>query len=279
MADATPAASVELPRTTVRLPRHLAHPETKEISKEVLAAVEPGIAEVPLEYIHGVLYEAGPSMLKVLGGVQASPAKDKLPKELSIIVNDLSAEMPTHMVAVYSRLSNTTRRRVTLYPIHNVMFATHCANLPALPPSHPTPPTTPGSRITVPVVPLCLPSPPTFPHLSAYLYGKRADVLLASLLPCAPPAFDKSGTDEDRQRAAIKQFASKLAATYTPHALLQHAMRVNGLWRNACVLGVFDDALWATIDLAWEVLLYALAIATGNPQAIEVTPVAAESSS
>ncbi|KAI0059984.1 hypothetical protein BV25DRAFT_1808084 [Artomyces pyxidatus] len=275
MADGTAPTPVELPRTTVTLPRHLAHPETKEISKDVLRAVEPALADVPLEYIHGILHEAGPSMLQVLSSVTAAPAKDSLPKELSIVVKDISAEMPTHMMAVYSRLpTQLTRRRVTLYPVHNVMLASHCANLPSLPDSHPIIPETPGSSITVPVVPLCIPSPQTYPHLSAYLYIKRADILLSQLLPCPPPPAVATPPDdsESAQKDAIMTFAGKLAATYTPHALLQYAMRVNGLWRNACALGIFDDGLWATMDLAWEIVLCALAIATGNPQAVEATP-------
>jgi len=45
-------------------------------------------------------------------------------------------------------------------------------------------------------------------------------------------------------------------------------MIVHGLWRNVCALGVFDDNLWNAMDLAWEVLLTAIAIGTGNPQAM-----------
>ena len=41
-------------------------------------------------------------------------------------------------------------------------------------------------------------------------------------------------------------------------------MRVNGLWRNVCALGIFDSGIWETIDTAWEVLLLALGMATGN---------------
>jgi len=72
-------------------------------------------------------------MLRVLAGIKAEPVSNVLPKELSIIVNDLSSDMPTHMFAVFSsRQPATSRRRVTLFPAHNLVFATHCANLPIL---------------------------------------------------------------------------------------------------------------------------------------------------
>jgi hypothetical protein len=206
-------------------------------------------------------------MLQVLANVQADPIKNVLPKELSILVNDISSDMPSHMLAVYSRQPSTTsRRRITLFPFHNIVLASHCANLPNLP----TPPKTKqpeasGSRLTVPVVPLCIPSPQTFPYLSAFLYTKRTDLLLSSLLPCIPPT---SLSAENVDSAVLLQFATSLAGTYTPQALLQNVMKVNGLWRNVCALGVFDDRLWDTMDLAWEVLLTALAISTRNPEAV-----------
>ena len=43
------------------------------------------------------------SVLQVLSGVKAETVSNVLPKELSVVVNDLSADMPTHMLVVYSR--------------------------------------------------------------------------------------------------------------------------------------------------------------------------------
>lgn len=40
--------------------------------------------------------------------------------------------------------------------------------------------------------------------------------------------------------------------------LMAHAKIINGVWRNACALGVFDAELWSVMDLAWEVVLVAL---------------------
>lgn len=74
-------------------------------------------------------------MLRVLAGIKAEPASNVLPQELSIIVNDVSSDVPTHMFAVFSSRQPAPARRcrVTLFPAHNLIFAIHCANLPVLP--------------------------------------------------------------------------------------------------------------------------------------------------
>jgi hypothetical protein len=54
-------------------------------------------------------------------------------------------------------------------------------------------------------------------------------------------------------------------------------MAVHGLWQNVCALGIFDDGLWETIDFAWRILLTAIAIGTGNPQAMIAVPTVSSS--
>jgi hypothetical protein len=214
-------------------------------------------------------------MMQVLTGIHASPLKTSLPTELSILVNDLSCDMPSHMLAVHSRPQNAplshTPRQVTLYPIHHVILAAHCTSLPPLP-LNPTPatPESVGSHITLPVVPLCIPHPETFPHFSAYLYTRRTSALIASLLPAGippPPSLTISAPDF---LETLREFSTKLAKTYTVHALLGHAVKINGLWRNVCALGVFDDGIWDALDVAWDAVLFALAIATGSEQVGEL---------
>ncbi|TFY69599.1 hypothetical protein EVG20_g3079 [Dentipellis fragilis] len=274
MTDAAPA---ELPTTTVTLPRLLAHPQRKEVPRETMTKIDPTLENVPMDFTRDVLKMQGPHMLKVLSSVQAEPARNALPKELPIVVNDLSCDLPTHMMAVWSRLpTSLPKRKVTLYPVHNMILAAHCANLPALPESHPQPPSTDGESITVPVVPLGLPSPHSFPQLTSYLYTKRVDTLLLALLPCAPPApLQPSPDSEDReaeQKAMIAQFARKLSATFTPHALLQRTLFIYGMWKNVCALGIFDDNLWLVMELAWEVMMCAMAYATGNTSVQPMPP-------
>jgi hypothetical protein len=60
MKDAQPTIQPSMEKTTVQLPRHLARPEYKEISRATLAAVDPELTKAPIEYIHEGLAALGP---------------------------------------------------------------------------------------------------------------------------------------------------------------------------------------------------------------------------
>lgn len=130
-----------------------------------------------------------------------------LPSEATVRVADTRADLPTHMLAVYSSLpaanhliaangQTQIRTRVSLLPIHAVMLAAHCAAVPPLPSSDPSRQTQMKTNrkengevvLTLPVVPLSIPSPTAFPLLSAYLYTQDSDNLLRALLgvPLSP---------------------------------------------------------------------------------------------
>ncbi|KAJ7326251.1 hypothetical protein DFH08DRAFT_1027093 [Mycena albidolilacea] len=276
--SAPPTADVEmqdvetpsLTTKTYRLPKDLLRPPFQEISTETLFSVEPelGVDAPDIEYIRDVMEDIGTGLLRAVVSTVADPPKDALPAEITITVTDHSDfPPPTHMLAIHGRAAkeapSTSRRQVTLVPAHSVVLALHCARLPKLTPSPSPPAYTSDSegcnQLVVPVQPLCLPSPATFSLLSSFLYTKRADHLLKALLPCAPPPT----LDDDRSK--LPAFAGRLAGTYTAQALLLHVNSVHGLWQNACVLGVYVDELWDAIDLAWEVLLTAMAISQGMP--------------
>ncbi|KAG9308303.1 hypothetical protein JVU11DRAFT_9897 [Chiua virens] len=250
----------------VALPRYLSRPVFSQIAKETITAVAPELAGTAIGYIREGLQCLGPDMLRVLTGVKTEPTSNILPQEMTVVVNDLSSDMPTHMLAVYARdVPAAAKRRVTLFPIHNIILATHCANLPILPESDVIRPSTTGSTVSVPVVPLCIPAPEVFPQLSTFLYTKRIDHLLASLLPCpVPQALYLDDPTNERVLSLLQQYASGLATTHNAQRLLTHAMMVNGLWRNACALGINDEKLWCALDVAWEVLMVALALSTGQ---------------
>ena len=126
------------------------------------------------------------------------------------------------------------------------------------------------------MVPVAVPDASTFPHLHAYLHTKRADTLLATLLPklqtLLPPASGSSSSSSSRvyseqfSKDAIPRLAQALAsAAYTQGGpqgalglLMAHAKVVNGLWKNTCALGVFDTELWNMMDLSWDVIIAAL---------------------
>jgi hypothetical protein len=155
-----------------------------------------------------------------------------LPKELQIIANDyLDAIPPTHMIAVYASTSNpsavASKTKVTLFPAHEIVLSSHCANLPKLPQS--------SCPSTLPVVPLALPSPPLYPHLQNYLYTKNIAALENFLLP-ASHAMHTTG-------------------------LMRRLLAVHGLWGNACALGVTDEPFYAAIERIWASLHQSLSVA------------------
>ena len=178
----------------------------------------------------------------------------------------MTAIPPTHMLAVFGKqLADKSHqpRRVTLYPVHSLVFASHCAYLPEFPSTLPVSLHEEAIRkFDVPVWPLCLPSPATYPHLSTYLYSKRTDIFMKSVLPRPPPSKFQQDPSQ------VPGFARDLAETFTVQTLVKHALMVFGVWQNVCALGVFDDNLWETLDTLWEILLTSIAIGTGSLSAL-----------
>lgn len=243
-----------IPATSQPLLRTLARPTSCEVNTASIETAYPELAGVTPEYIREHLLLTGPQcvfhllecpinifakyrppnrLLAAAACVHACPPKTSLPRELEIVVNDMvAAACPTHMLAVYSNTPSntpsTTRRKVTLFPTHHLVLAAHCINLPRLPLST----ATTSTKTTLPVIPLCLPSPETFALLQTYLYTKHTTSLLMALLPSnnAPDVL----------------------------SLSRLAMMIHGIWRNACVLGVVDEQLFDTIDKAWDVVVNAM---------------------
>jgi hypothetical protein len=153
-------------------------------------------------------------MYKALGKIHAHLAARLLPAKIAISLNpDTNANVvqaPTHLLAVYLTASGA----ITLYPIHTLFLAVHCAHVPVL--VHEA-----LSSGTIPIQNVCLPDGSAFPVLLHYFYHRRSDELIRSLL--LPVKGDR--------RAA--------------------AARVHGLWRDACALGVCDVKFWDALDLAW----------------------------
>ncbi|KAJ6588522.1 hypothetical protein B0H19DRAFT_921767 [Mycena capillaripes] len=219
--------------TKLSLPRILPRPVLREVEMSSIVDAYPDLAGVPAEYVRDNLPLATPKMRAALQALDTSVPKSSLPKELEFLMNDVVASAcPTHIFAVYNDapLALGQKRHVSLFPVHDLVMGVHCANLPALPRSRPS---TTSSHATIPVVPLRLPSPETFPLLHAYLYTQQPAILLASLAhPC--------GSD-------LLQLAT-------------HANKIHGLWRNACMLGVVDPRLYDAIESSWESTIAAMQV-------------------
>lgn len=203
-----------------------------------------------------------------------------------------TSSFPTHVFAILSSRSSSTTptaasfadraslppsTTVPLFPASALVMAAHCSLLPPLP--H-------GSRhsatrraaVTLPIVPLTVPSPETYTLLHAYLHTMRPDTLLASLLPSLasslPQMSAASASAGSNQLVYVAQFSShqlgRLAHALAGAAfqrggtqgamsgLMGHIKVINGLWQNVCALGVFDAELWGVMDVAWEVVLAAM---------------------
>ncbi|KAJ7291028.1 hypothetical protein C8J57DRAFT_1211561 [Mycena rebaudengoi] len=135
------------------LSRTLPRPVLREVDLCNLVNVYPDLADIPAEYIHDHL-PATATRQAAVHAVETSIPKGALPKELEILMNDIvAAACPTHMFAVYSNtpLAINQKRRVSLFPIHDIVSAS-------------TAPTSPHSPH--PILP---PSPCTKPSLSSSL--------------------------------------------------------------------------------------------------------------
>ncbi|KAI0942815.1 hypothetical protein AcV7_002122 [Taiwanofungus camphoratus] len=283
---------------SVQLPRNLARPTLTEVSRETLVALEPGLADVPIEYIRKHLAGQANQMLAALSllTIPGSLPRARLPPSIDAPLRPTpnapsSSAFPTHILAVSSSrgspsapntptaasfiAQSSPTATVPLYATHALVLAAHCTLLPPLPRSRPSNRT---ATVSLPIVPLSVPSAETFPLLHAYLHTKRPDTLLASLLPSlasAIPQAPAAGSSAPNGKSVfISQFTSEgllrlaqmLAGNAVAHAgpqgalggLMGHAKVVNGLWRNVCALGVFEAELWGVMDVAWEIVLAAL---------------------
>lgn len=229
-------------------------------------------------------------MISVLASTAAASVSSKvIPRDIQVTVQhkDENAPMtpPTHVLAIYnsqpmtaSGSSSAASRRVMLVPTHSLVLAAHCATLPHFPASPAAVPSEnpqagPSSTYTVPVVPLGIPSPETFVPLSSYLYTGRAEHLFGHFIPCSSKdftgLFTSDSLSEDPDQAApttndlTTHLATALSKSLSPQQLLQHAMRINGLWRNVCALGIYDEDLWRTMEIMWEVVVGAMGV--GDP--------------
>lgn len=273
----------------LQLPRTLARPPFSEVSRENIAVLAPELADVPAEYTRRGLRAKAPQMLAgvstlVMSHLPPTMSKHQLPRSVSIPLRAPSGPstgptIPTHILAVSAASKGPaapTSPDASLHPTHALILAAHCSNLPILPPSHP-----PSSRahqqgsVTLPVLPISLPSPQTFSLLHYFLYTHDASTLLSQLFPKSslPPSFLSSVAAAPQacvqqtlaSGGKLHQLSAGLSSSARGdlQALMGVAGVVSGVWRNVVALGVSDPELWDVLDLAWEVVLGSLNLAAG----------------
>ncbi|GJJ12891.1 hypothetical protein Clacol_007137 [Clathrus columnatus] len=255
--SATPSSS----RPAIQLPRTLKKPTFQPINRHAFELLDPELKGVPTDYVIDKLRLMGRGMLQAACTSTAQPPSNRLPRELEVMINDTTNPPPTHVFAVY-----TQNKKVTLHIGHGIVVAAHCTSLPPLPTPEFDPELSEGLKRSLPVVPLSLPSPNTFPILLGYLYTKQPQSLLNALLPPSQPSLTLSNPHASSSTPTQSNLAQTLARTYTTQALLAHAARVHGLWANMVALGVDDEMIWKIIHFVWGILINALELAAGGAQ-------------
>ncbi|CAK5273739.1 unnamed protein product [Mycena citricolor] len=222
--DAVPIAS----SSKITLPCSLLCPVSDDVPRAPLVAAYPQLEKVPTQYIRDRLPLT--SLCAAVRAVETSVSRSSLPKEVRIPKNrDIEAACPTHMLAVHGGSLRGQTCPVSLYPVHHIVFASHCAHMPSMPPPPSDDPS--AAHVVLPVVPFKVPSPETFSALYAYLYTKQVSALVTQL---SPPC------------------SSDLLL------LFAHAGKIHGLWQNACALGVVDQILYRVIQVSWSRTLAAM---------------------
>ncbi|KAK7042274.1 Clampless1 Clp1 protein [Favolaschia claudopus] len=222
------------PRTTktYRLPKDLLRPVLPEVSIRALVDVDPELTE-------DLPIEYIRDYMEELG-------PGLLRAAVTVVANPPKDALPKEIAITVNDHSD--------YPPPTHMLAIHGRTTPDAPGT---------ARRQVTLVPLH--------SVVLSLYCARLPKLTPS--PSPPTYLSDDRTQLVVPRAKVlPSFATHLAETYTAQALLRHINSVHGLWQNACVLGVLIDELWDMIDLAWEVLLTAMAISQGKAHLMLIRP-------
>lgn len=176
---------------------------------------------------------------------------------------------PSHLLALSTNSKvQSTSDQLLLVPTHSLVLAAHCASLPRLPASNPQ---ASGNTVSIPVLPLAVPSPAAFQTLHQFLYTHNVAGLLSALLPSLPSAFLATVSSPVIHSTLasgpkLHQLSAHLVSRtqgQKTQVLMSQAQHITALWRNAVALGVHDGELWDSIDLAWEVVLGSLNLAAG----------------
>lgn len=291
--DAEMREGVAGPDAEIQLPRKLQRAPYKPVSKEAIEAVAPELTDIPYPYVVERVQENSKSWFPGLRNVNVSFDKSTVPDSYDVLVKD-HASPPTHILAVKPLAQPSSSKTsqpcpVKLYPVHSMVMACHCRHLPPFAPGHceskecdhpsedgehPTTeskecdrPSEDGERLTLPCRYLSLPHPETFPFSLAFLYTQNKATFLKALLPVpAPPNVVENEVD------SVRGFGTRLGLIASPERILQSIYFTHMVWMNTLALGIVDDAYWECLDTAWESLLCAFAVATGQPEVMGLLP-------
>ncbi|KAH7882981.1 hypothetical protein F5I97DRAFT_1938871 [Phlebopus sp. FC_14] len=270
------AAQTSYP-SNIQLPRTLQRPRYAEVPQQNIASVAPELAPVAIEYVRRGLRVQANQMLAGISALSPSHLPSSMPRSqlhytpsLTVPIRPTSQAVsyPTHVLALSK--SSSQDSSVYLVATHAIVLASHCASLPRLPPSSANAHPNATVSVTLPVLPLSVPSPAAFAPLHAFLYSHSVPALLGTLLPAVPPSFMSTLNSPQALRGtlasgpALHTLSSHLCASAPGmSALTGVAQNIAAVWRNAVALGVHDPELWDCLDLVWEIVLGAMNLAAG----------------
>ncbi|QRV86098.1 Clp1-like protein [Ceratobasidium sp. AG-Ba] len=260
---ATPPTTPEPPPDgSVRLsmPRELPRPMLRPVSSDALAAIDPELASIPVEFIRRSVLGMSKRICDAMATVVPKTLPTSpLPRTLECVARDPSVElgdMPTHFLIVYDPRAG--KQRGLLFPAHSLVLATQCSSLVRFSPT--TRQLADDNTLTVPLIGLGVPAPNAFSILNAFLYTHNPQQLIAALLPLPGAAL----ASISHESAGVASRLSRTMADWLSMRALLGALKVlHGVWANATSLGVNDDRLWTIIRFAWTVLIGAVERSAG----------------
>lgn len=247
-------------RSPVQLPRTLTRPQPRDPSIEAIIAVEPDLANVPMEYIKRGLADMGEAMFSTINHVatmlpRAVPSSHKI--KLDLPPASQNNRLPTHVLALSA--SKSSAEAPLLYPTHALLMAVYCTSLPPLPSTAP-------NSTSLPVLPLVVSSPTLFPLLQSFLLTKRREILLGGLLQISPSSLAPVANAAPNARSStLAHILIQHTRSSMPH-LLSYTNQLSAFWKLICALGVFDRDTWEMLDLAWEASLGAMNLAMSREE-------------
>ncbi|POY73059.1 hypothetical protein BMF94_3897 [Rhodotorula taiwanensis] len=287
---ALPPLDAHLKNSSIHLPNQLPVPPKALVEVDVHQLIlDEELESAPRGYVIGNLRQLGPSLLTATTStcLHVPPGPDVGPY-MSCTFPSSNAPvpavyLPSHVLAIQSLDSAQT----LLVPVHGLLWAASSPPLaflsssPERQPPHPSLPKTPRPRratstepatVSLPVVPLRLPSSYACPLIQHWLYTRSPATLLSSLLPSPPPPAQPASPSPSLSRLlnptpAVEEASSPPTALSLAESLsalssitlMRHMVLVHGLWQNAVALELSDDQLWHAMGVAWGVLAGALA--------------------
>jgi hypothetical protein len=280
------------------LPRSMLRPNEMPINMERLVALDDEFEGLPLELIRDGLALLGPEcalfplfVFTLYANARVTPRwfnsvqsaipqiqpGDKIGPTKKVRLTNYHGAPPTHVLALYDPLASekdprypTVVRSFILAPTHAAVIQSHCAMVSAMVYDYHDNLDEYGV-LELPIFYLPVPYPRMWNCLHQYFYIKQPSILLKSLLPdhmvhiytglCEPCVNQEAvAARKDQLEQMVHDLSRQLAQAFTAYTLVTYVKDIIGMRLNAIVLGIHEEGFWFAIDLAYKIILRALAI-------------------